>query len=171
MKPYKSQFKENDGEMTQEEIKSDTLQALENLKRGADDWAAREYAIKLSSFGFWQKGEMAALGGEEGIKIAREIFQTAIDEINSSHNQSLVNDIYDVVYSAVHKFQERTTREEYGDFEDELERAKELYDEFRSKVDAAFKFDVRQLKMKDLEDKKNQLDFLIDTFEVINDQI
>ena len=69
------------------------------------------------------------------------------------------------------KFEERTTREEYGDFEDELERAKELYDEFKSKVDEAFKFDVRQLKMKDLEDKKNQLDFLIETFEVVNDQI
>ena len=171
MRPYKQIFRENEGEMTQEEIKSDTLQALENLKRGANSWAAREYAIKLSSFGFWQKGEMAALGGEEGIKIAREIFQAAIDELNSSPNHNLVNEIYDVVYSAIHKFQERVTREEYGDFEDELERAKELYEEFKSKVDAAFKFDPRELYIKGLEDKKNQLDFLIETFEVINDQI
>lgn len=171
MEKYKSKFQENEGEMNPEEIKAETLRALENLKKASNMWAAREYAIKLSSFGFWQKGQMAALGGEKGVEIAKEIFQAAIDEINSFPNPRLVNEIYDVVYHWANKMQERATREEYGTFEEEIERTKELYEEFKSKVDEVLNFNPKDLYMAGLEDKKNQLNFLIETFEVINDQI
>lgn len=171
MRPYKPQFKENNGEMTQEEVKASTLNALQNLIKNSNQWAARELAIKLSEFGFWQKGQMAALGGEEGIQIAKEIFSAAIDEIHSFPNPSLVNDIYDVVYHWDRPLQERATRAEYGDFQKELQKVKELYEEFKSKVDEALSFDPEDLYMSGLDDKRNQLDFLVETFEVINGQI
>ena len=69
------------------------------------------------------------------------------------------------------KFEEKATREDYGDFADEIEEAKELYSEFKAKMNKALSFDVNKLKMNELEDKKNQLEFIIENLEMMNDQI
>jgi hypothetical protein len=69
------------------------------------------------------------------------------------------------------KFEERTSREDYGDFEDEIGEAKELYSEFKAKMNKALSFDVSKLKMNELEDKKNQLEFIIENLEMMNEQI
>jgi hypothetical protein len=68
-------------------------------------------------------------------------------------------------------FNERTSREDYGDFEDEIEEAKELYSEFKAKMNKALSFDVSKLKMNELEDKKNQLEFIIENLEMLNEHI
>lgn len=82
-----------DDQMSSEEVKSDTISALLNLRKSVGSWSARDTLKKLASLGFWKKGQYAAID----MNMAREIANAAIQSINN--NEIDVNDVYDIVYS------------------------------------------------------------------------
>jgi hypothetical protein len=162
MEAYKSKFQENNGEDGRENSLDIIVSKLSELFKNVDKKYLKDFVKAHFISTAISDSELESLADDvlNGEDNSFKDFGVIIEILKERFNES---------YSR--QFKERATREEYGDFEDELERAKELYEDFKSKVDKAFSFNVKQLKMKDLDDKRNQLSFIIETLELVNDQI
>lgn len=93
------QVVEQDGEMTAEEIYAETKQALNNMRSNVNEWAVRDTLMQFTKWGFYNGSAMAALGGEDGMSIARDIVTQALAYLEDiKHQPGLVGELYDVVY-------------------------------------------------------------------------
>jgi len=90
---------EDEGEMSFPEIYAEVEKALTNMRSNVNNSGVREDLAKLSNWGFYNGPVYAALGGEEGITIARDIANQALEYLKEiKHIESSVYELYDEVY-------------------------------------------------------------------------
>ena len=90
----------DEGDMTPQEVREDTIKALINLRKSVNRWDARDTLKELTKFGFWRKGQMLSID----IEMAKDIASEALAAVKESMTSDFVNKIYDKVYAwANHK--------------------------------------------------------------------
>lgn len=87
----------NDDEMSFDEIKEETIQALKNMSHRSNEWAIRDALVTLTSFDFYKGEQMVAIDGT----IAKDICQQTINYVNglTKYNEQNLFEVYDQVYN------------------------------------------------------------------------
>ena len=82
-------------EMSFEEVKEETLQAIEHMKNAVNEWCVRDDLKKFTSWDFYNGSEMAIINVEMARDIAEQLYRYTS---TLKANDSELDDIYDIVY-------------------------------------------------------------------------
>lgn len=91
---------QKEGDMTLEEVKADTLAALQSMRHRLGNYSARAVITELTSWGFWQGGQFINLATEDNYN---KVLDSAIEYAESLPSSAYVEggqggDLYDKVY-------------------------------------------------------------------------
>lgn len=91
---------EEEDEMSFDEVKQESLDAIKNMKSRVNEWTVRDILIKLTQYGFYQGEQMASIDENAAREICDQI-EKFIKSTNKN-DEDILFEIYDKIYHFAH---------------------------------------------------------------------
>jgi hypothetical protein len=134
---------ENQGDMTDEDIKNETIASIKNMRNRVNEWSVRDTLIKFTEWGFYKGSVMVSIDET----VAKNICNQLIRFIKNEAQKQDIQDAYELVY---HYAPDHTTTIKEGDSSIEDDDA---FDKCTSKCEKEYDECDSKSKSREEEDK------------------
>lgn len=94
-KKTKMSLKENeDGMMSDQEVKDEVLDKIKELGRNVNQWSARDTLKQFTSWGFWKGDQMASIDVDMAKEISNKLFNY-VDNLRPGDSD--IEEVYDLI--------------------------------------------------------------------------
>jgi hypothetical protein len=94
LKSFNESF-ESDDLMTDEEIKQEVLQKINDLEETSNQWSSRDTLKEFTKWEFWSGEEMAIIDVEIAKKIASELYEY-VEDLKAGSPE--IDEVYELLY-------------------------------------------------------------------------